>query len=361
MRIVLPVSGAKWSAAADYSLRLAKAMCSVTADIQIFTRNKDDVRLPFTNAGFATAGLRLGGAWDFLSPVRLARRLEQCDDSSIVIHVTNFRDAYTAVSARRLYHGQASVAVIVSSVDAAAADTTQSAQRVYGEVDAIIFPSNTLRDTFLSTSPKVDPSRLHVVPDCLGLSQSENENKENSGAVRLIFPGPITPGCGLSYLFDALEQVADLDWALEICGTGRGSIVMPLVRRCREWRQGSRITWAGDCDDLSSRLSAADICVIPVAEPAVIQRQILQAFASGTAVVTQHTQASEEVIQSPSLGILYKKGGAPDLADALRRLITDAAGRDSAAAMAWNLFADRFSPRCAIAAITKIYNEALCR
>lgn len=243
MNVIHLVSNKEWGGGERYTLDLCKALRADGHQVQIFARNIKAVREPFEHAGIPVTTMRLGGVWDVLSPVRLSSRLSRID-GPIVVHVHNFKDAYTAIAARRMARNSADIRIVATRHLVKKAGTDPHHLRIYDGLDAIIFVSRLAYEEFLSSRPQVNRSKLHVVLNSLALEPYDRRDKRSGDpSVNLIFAGRITPEKGLEELVRALGTLKDLDWQLEVCGTGRGRDVMPVVALSTLLGIDDRIVW----------------------------------------------------------------------------------------------------------------------
>lgn len=359
MNVVHLVSNPVWGGGERYVLDLALAQRADGHNVQIITRRKPQVRDRFTAAGLAVATMRLGGVWDVITPVRLARRLEAIAAGGVrtVVHVHNFKDAATALSARRLMRDGSAVKVICTRHLVKPAKTTLPALRTMRELDAIIFVSEIARRKFLSTSPAIDLSRLHVVLNAITAAPLPHPVRAaDDKTVKLIYTGRISPEKGLDVLVRALAAIENLPWSLEVCGTGTSRDVMPVVRLARGLGIDSRIDWRGFVADPLVRMAGADVVVIPTTAPEAFGLAVLEAFSQGRPVVTTDNGAQPEIMTDGVEGLLVHPSDPAAMAAALEKIITDADMRRQMAANAAQTYASRFSYRCFYQDIMEVYN-----
>lgn len=345
MNVVHLVSNPVWGGGERYVLDLARAQRADGHNVCVLTRRKPAVASRFADEGLLGGNLRLGGVWDVVSPVRLARRLDRlaAGGALTVVHVHNFKDAYTALAARRLARDPSAVRVVCTRHLVKAARTSASALRTLRGLDAIIFVSRVARDAFLSSGPDIDRSRLHVVHNAITVPPAPgNGPRPADGPVRLIFAGRITPEKGLDVLVRALAEIRDLDWRLEVCGTGASRDVMPVVRLARGLDVDSRIDWRGFVPDVLARMAAADVAVAPSVARESFGLVLLEAFSQGLPVVTTDNGAQPELMTDGVEGLLVPPSDHIALARALRKIISDSDTRRRMAAEAAGAYASRF-------------------
>lgn len=302
MNVIHLISDTVWGGGERYASAFCRALRADGHAVKVFTRKKTSLRNEFAREGLLGGTLPLGGAWDFISPICLASALRRMPGDT-VIHAHNFRDAYTALAARRLCRDRNDIRVVATQHTMTPAGTGASALRTYNELDAIIFVSEAARSGFMSTSPAVDPSRLHVV--CGGVDVEPCEpHLVSDGPCRLIYIGDITPDNGLDVLLESLRNLGDKDWTLDIFGTGNGKYVLPLVAMSeREFTDG-RVHWLGRCNDEIAVLRNAHVAVMPWRRPEASPTAILEAFSQEVVVLCSECGVAEEIIRNSECGWL---------------------------------------------------------
>jgi glycosyltransferase involved in cell wall biosynthesis len=122
----------------------------------------------------------------------------------------------------------------------------------------------------------------------------------------------------------ALEGLLDLRWSLEIVGDGPArseveSALAPL---------GPRVSYRGALDEaaVAASLAEADLFVWPAVNEA-FGMALLEAQASGVAVVAGASGGVAGIVVSGETGLLAPPGDAASFAAAVRHLILDGAAR----------------------------------
>lgn len=321
MNIIHLISNKVWGGGERYALDLCKALRADGHHVEVFTRRKEAVSRVFAGEGLLKGTLRLGGALDIITPVRLASHLNKLDGDAIV-HVHNFKDTATALKAKRLYKGTGHIKVIATRHLVKAAKTNASALSDYRDLDAIVFVSQLALDEFLSTNPPIDRSKLRVIHNALPIAPRPHDIASESTA-KLIFAGRIAPEKGLEVLVNALAELTQLDWRLSVCGTGAEKDVMPIISLAKRLGINNRIDWKGHVDNVLDEMAQADIAVLPSTCRESFGLTILEAFSQGLPVVTTNNGAQSEIMADGTEGLLVPPSSPTALAEALRRLIAD--------------------------------------
>jgi len=147
------------------------------------------------------------------------------------------------------------------------------------------------------------------------------------------FVGRMLPGKGLSILAEALAQIADAEWKLLLVGDGpeRGRLAAALAKN----NLLARAEFAGAVpyDHVAGFYRRMDFLVMPTRTTRTIREQfgrvLVEAMASGVPVIGTTCGAIPEVIGDA--GLIVPENNADALANALRRMLSDAALRQRSA------------------------------
>lgn len=357
MTIAHLVSNKTWGGGERYALDLAAAQQRAGHNVAVFTRRIEAVSAPFADAGLKVAALPLGGALDIISPLKLSSWCNRCPDDSIVLHVNNFKDAATAVKAKHLASKAKNVRVVCTRHLVAPAKTDRRHIELYRSIDAIIFVSQLALDTFMSSAPDVDTSRLHMVHNAVRTFPAATEQRpDGDDTVRLLYMGRLAHEKGLHVLLSALELIKNINLRLTVLGDGEGPYVMPLVRRSRDEGTDRLIDWVGHVADTAPYVAACDIGVVPTVAPEAFGLSVAEMMAAGKAVVTTSNGAQREIITDGRDGLLVPPSDPEALAAALRRLASDSALRRSMGANAAETIRTRFAFDHFYSSTMRIYN-----
>lgn len=360
MNIVHLVSNKVWGGGERYVLDLCRRSADAGHSVAVITRGSRDVDAPFAAAGFIPGHLPLRGALDFFSPIVLARVLNRMS-APIVIHVHNFKDAYTAVRARDLMAHRADARVVVTRHLVKAAKDSSMERQLYRSVDEMIFVSEAARQAFLSGRPGCDETKLHVVHNSIIPPGSVDRISSEDDKVRLLYIGRISPEKGVDVLVDAMTKLSDLPVHLTVAGMGRGKDVLPLMRECRNSRIDDRVEWVGHIDNVYGAIAKADIGILPTRVPEAFGLSALEFISQGVPVVASASGGPLEIFTDGTDGFLVEPGNAAALAQAIRRLVTDAPLRDRMGRAARDTFDSKFGYTQFLKKIIEIYEGAFTR
>jgi len=149
----------------------------------------------------------------------------------------------------------------------------------------------------------------------------------------LLSLGSVTPRKGHATLVAALARIADLPWHCTIAGSldRAPETVAALAAQITTTGLGGRITLAGEVDDVAALYAGADLFVLASLHEGY-GMAFAEALAHGLPVIGTSAGAIPSVVPAGA-GALVPPEDPIALADALRRLLTDPAARERAAAV----------------------------
>ena len=203
---------------------------------------------------------------DFSSARLLAKTLRQCEKDSVTIHAHGFRNAFTALLARKLA-GRKDVRIVMTRHKVKKGIDSWLFRRIYRNLDSMIFVSQMAADRFLSTwHNKPIPFSLdmeHIIHNRLNLDCPQPVPRSAKGPVCAMFHGPLSPGKGLETLIDALSLLKGTRVRLKIVGSGTPDYVDRLRRRAITRGVMDMIDWHKHLDDPMALIPDCDFGVLP--------------------------------------------------------------------------------------------------
>lgn len=170
----------------------------------------------------------------------------------------------------------------------------------------------------------IDPEIYRPHPEAQGL------RAEFTGPAKEIiigYLGRMIEAKGLGTLLRALEKLKALPWRLVLVGTG------PYESEARAQAEllgiSDRVVWTGYIPhaDAPRYLSAFDVLVLPSETRSNWKEQfgrvLIEALACGTPVIGSSSGEIPHVIQDTGGGFVFAEGQSDDLANQLRRLLTE--------------------------------------
>ena len=155
----------------------------------------------------------------------------------------------------------------------------------------------------------------------------EDESREASAPVRILFAGRLLRDKGVAILLQASKQLHERGVAheLEIIGEGDEANPNSLKREdLAEWQQCSWIAFKGRRDDVPTRMRQAHIVAHPTYYREGIPKVLLEAGAAAKPVVTCDVPGCRDLVVEGRTGLLVPPRDVGALADALEKLAINA-------------------------------------
>jgi len=214
---------------------------------------------------------------------------------------------------------------------------------VWHRAAAIVANSAGLRDLGRAFDAHVP---LQFIPNGVDLGRFSPKEQTQAHAPELLFTGRVVYQKGLDVLLDALAQLTALPWRLTIVGDGSQRATLQQQALCLGLAQ--RITFSGwlDKEAILAYYRTADVFVFPSRHEGM-PNAVLEAMASGLAVVATRIAGNEELIVNGESGLLVPVDDANALAAALQPLLLEAALRRNMGAAARRRVEEHYSWRSA--------------
>lgn len=357
------VSSNRWRGSAQHALDICSRLLADGWDVSVFTRDCKTVDRRFAAAGIPIRHAPLGGFADPASPYSLARCLKASPEAT-VIHTHRYQDAFTALLARKLC-GRKDVRVILTRHTASPGRDNWLYRRIYRNLDAQIFISETVRSRFLSTwlGERADArlpfpeSRLHVLYESTPHAGGVTEPEPRFGPRIAMYAGAIKPGKGLETLIDAMMLLKGKRTRLRIAGAGDPDYVDTLRRRILTRGVQDIVDWKKDPDNLDALISQSHIGVLPATNPEAFGLNNLRFMAAGRPLVCTDNGAQAEYLTDGVDALLVRPCDAEALGEALVRLATDDPLRHAMGRRAADTYRRRLSWPAFISALLDIYRS----
>ncbi|HEX6066959.1 MAG TPA: glycosyltransferase family 4 protein [Longimicrobiales bacterium] len=200
--------------------------------------------------------------------------------------------------------------------------TAPALRWIWRRADAVVANSNGLRDLAMRSTPDLP---IAVIPNGVELPAGKFEQPA-SAVPRLLTMGRLTQQKGIDVLFRAMTRLRDLDFALDIAGDGPDRTL--LEEMARELGIADRVHFLGwvPRDRIPATFSNASIFVL-ASRIEGMPNVVLEAMAYARPVVCTRVFGADELLQDGVTGIAIDIEDEVQLADALRKLITDRAAR----------------------------------
>lgn len=297
------------------------------ADVLAITRDAKAVDRRFREAGIPLAHAPLRDYPDLFSTLDLRKILNDIPtDTPVVIHTHRYRDALTAIAARR-FSKHPNIRIVVTRHVSAPAKINPIRRLIYRHVDAHTFVSEFARDQFLSAWPKgkYPYNRDHLfVAFNSRLDVPEPTPIPARGAITAMWHGTIRHGKGLENLIDALALLKDdTRLRLKIVGSGDPDFCDSLRSRAISKGVMERIDWIRNIEDPSTLISSCHFGVLPSVSPEAFGMTNIEYMAAGRAQITTFNGAQPEYLHPGEDSIEIPPDNPQALADAMRLLYND--------------------------------------
>jgi len=246
-----------------------------------------------------------------------------------------------------------------------------AAGRVFGRAGAVTACSADLASRAIALGAAAD--RIEVVPygvDAARFRPAADARARtraaaglDAGAPILFTAGRLVRKKGFEYLIDALQA---LDGAVQLVIAGTGDLDAELRARAAAAGVADRVRFLGDVpqDTVASWFAAADVAVVPSVRDASgnvdgLPNTVLEALASGAAVVATPAGGIASAIEDGRTGVLVAERDPAALAAAIAALLADPARRAALGAAARTSIAARFGWDTAAARFEAAYDRAL--
>jgi glycosyltransferase involved in cell wall biosynthesis len=210
------------------------------------------------------------------------------------------------------------------------------------------------------TREGVSARRITVVPNGLDHDRFAPRSPSVAPRRRVAMVANLRPEKGHDLLIDASVSVlAEFpDARFDIIGDGTERQRVEAYARARGVAQA--FTFHGHCEDVPSRLAAADVFVLPSRSEA-FPNAVLEAMAAGLPVVASAVGGILEVVRHGDTGLLVRSGDAGALASQIRSLMADEPLAARLAARGVALVQSRYSFDRMVAALDELYVTELTR
>ena len=358
MKIFHIVSNKEWGGGEQYVYDLSQRQRTEGIDVTIFCKPVEAIMQKYQEAGMTVIPLALGGALDIRSAWKMAKVIENHSN----IHAHNFKDAFTACYAKCLVRNK-QVRVVMCRHLTRKGKNTLLYRWLYLHLDRLIFDSELSRSVFLSTRPTIDEAKLGivhtsiVVPETFEKTDLRMEFQMPSDCVIGMFHGRLDPEKGLDTLMEAVAQIKDKPFRLVLVGRGSEDYTAHLHQMAEDKGISDKVIFAGFRHPVLSVVAAADFGILAstVQEGCPLSPQ--EYMSQGHPVVVTNNGGQREYVQQEHNGLLVPPGDAKALAEALARLVDDAALRQRLGTQAKADFDDHLNYDHYYEQIKKIYEE----
>lgn len=333
MKIFHVSSNKVWGGGEQYVLDLCRHLIADGYDVHVVCRNVGVLTERFRTLGTAVSTLPLRGITDAVSAWRMSRMLASA--GRCVVHVHNFKDAFTAAYARRL-SGNRDVRIVVTRHLVRRGKTSLPYRWLYRETDAIVFVSELARREFLSVNPPVDESKLIVVHNSIVLGDTTTEAGDlraeygiPDGSTLLMYHGRLAAEKGIDTLLQAVAETHREDIHLVMIGTGSDAYTHHIRTMADSLGIAGRVHLPGFRHDVIPYIRQADIGVMPSVVRESYLLSGLEYMSQQKCLITTDNGGQAEYVRHGINGLLCPPADAGALARTIVTAIDDVALRDA--------------------------------
>ena len=326
MKIFHIVSNKEWGGGEQYVYDLCQRQRADGIEVRIFCKPIKSIIDKYREAGISVTPLQLGGVLDLKSAFRIVDIVSKAGPCTI--HAHNFKDAFTAVYARR-FSSNKQIRVVMCRHLTRTGKNSFHYKWLYDQLDCLCFDSQLSKDVFLSTHPSIDEQKLRivhtsiVVPDQLQKVDIRKEFGIADDCVIAMFHGRLDPEKGLDTLIEAAGMLKDLNFRLVLVGRGSKEYTAHLKQLVQEKGISEKVLLAGFRHPVLPYVAAADFGILAstVREGCPLSPQ--EYMSQGNPVVATDNGGQREYIVHEKNGLLVPPGDVQKLAEAMRCLIED--------------------------------------
>jgi len=327
-KIIHLVSNKVWGGGEQYVYGVCGHLIKNGTAAEVVCRNIPVITRRFENLGLPVHTMALKGAIDMASAWQLAKMIK-CQD--FVIHVHNFKDAFTAVYAK-LLSGNGGTRVIVTRHLVRKGKSSVLYNWLYRHIDLIIFVSDLAKEAFLSGKPKT--GKTVTIHNSIDTAAAATEREDIRAFCNIgddctvgMYHGRLCHEKGLDMLIKAIAQVkcSRLHWLM--AGTGDEDYVSHLKNEAQKAGISGRIHYIGFKPNVLDYISQCDFGVLPTVVPESFSLACLEYMSQGKCVIATNNGGQREYINDNENGFLVPPGDVEALAKKISLMASDSALR----------------------------------
>lgn len=199
------------------------------------------------------------------------------------------------------------------------------------------------RDKFIQGG--LPAERIVVKPNFVDVEQHAEGSRRGG-----LFVGRLSPEKGVAVLLAALDRLPDI--TLDAIGSGpeqNAVVAHPRVRHAG---------WI-DREGVLDRMQGASYLIVPSLWDEMFGLVVIEAFACGLPVIASRAGALAELVRHGHTGLLFERGSAADLAEAIRWAETHPEDMRRMGANARQEYEEKYTPEHNYRQLHAIYDEAI--
>lgn len=347
----------KWGGAQTYALDICRHYVAAGWNVTALTRNAVGVDAPFTEAGIELLHAPLGGFLDLGSAMTLARKLKTTPVGNTVIHTHRYRDAFTALAAKKIAK-RPDVRIVTTRHTVRRGRDTFIFRKIYSGVNAHIFVSEMAYQGFRNAihgKIELPENKIHILHNSIYSAPTEILSEPEHGPIVALYQGALVKGKGIETLIDAMALLKGSKMRLRISGMGDPDYLDLLRRRAMQRDVMDNIDWSIKTPPSIETCSEAHFGVIPSSVREAFSLESLRFMAAARPQITTDNGAQCEYLEDGVNAFLIKPDNANELAEAMLRLVKNPALRINMGNAAYQKFTTHLSWEHFINSLNKIY------
>ena len=228
-------------------------------------------------------------------------------------------------------------------------------QSALGQADAVVAVSRAIARDLKKRCPEIGATRVETIPNMVDLASIEQTvatAKRPLDVPYAVYVGKLSPNKGSGLLPEVIER-AGLNWPLVVIGDGPERA--PLEAATRDRQPAVRFTGWLPRDSVWRWVGHANLLIFPSRGPESLSRVLLEAGALGVAVAAMDTGGTGDILTHEESALLSST--AEELADHVRRLVSDRSLRDRLGANARRVITERFAAPIVLDRIEALYRS----
>ena len=348
------VSSSSWGSSQKYACDICRHFLEKGWEVTAVTRDARVVDERFRRAGIPLRHAPLRGLFDPASALKLTRLFRKIPPRDGVIHVHRYRDAFTALLAKKLAK-RPDITVICTQHRVQPARNSRLLRLIYSKIDAHIFVSKAAHSEFFSTwkdsgdSP-IPEKRVHFISNSLNDDFPEPPAPPSRGPIIALCHGAVVGGKGLETAIDALQYLEGRKIRLRVAGPGNPDYLDTLRRRAMRLGVMEMIDWKITPDIDNSLIYDSHFALHPSIESEGFGMPNLRTMACGRPQICTTGGAQKEYLADGRTALFIPAADPKATAEAMIRLADDPDLRDRIGRQAygeytrllsWPVFIDR--------------------
>ena len=226
-----------------------------------------------------------------------------------------------------------------------------------GQADAVVAVSGAIARDLKNRCPEIGATRVETIPNMVDLASIKHtvaSAKRPLDVPYAVYVGKLSANKGSGLLPDVIERAA-LSWPLVVIGDGPERASLEAATRGRQ--PAVRFTGWLPRESVWQWVGHANLLIFPSRGPESLSRVLLEASALGVAVAAMDTGGTSDILTHNESALLSST--AEELADHVRRLVSDRSLRDRLGANARRVIAERFAAPIVLDRIEALYRSLL--